>query len=1800
MKITKRILTAVLSLVLLASCFALAISASGETAVEDNSYLDVLEYYETTCYVNEDFSSWATKDDFVLSSETTVATGAGFSGTVTDGVAALKASGFTANGLAIYFDVVPDEIASFGFNVRMQINNNKCYTSLSLHSATRGATNDVATELFKVLPDDAANSVEGKVTLLGTEYDTAVAIDSFFDVQFFFELDGEGNAVCTVTVTPDGAEAETHTANIEAVDAKSIDLRFTKNVSVDYIEMYEGSFARRLSDNEDTIAACINDLVAKYDENDADATLKYLETAYTLVGEYGYDVSKVTDEVLRTATTASISKATTVMANVYIGRLSEGVGKIDTAASYTASKAFYDQLCEYNELIKTIEATLSSDDLATVTAAREKLSAEKARLEDIGAKTVAAIEFTKSFGVVAEKTYKELYDAKASLALTPICPDYTSDTVTAADVAAAEATLNAITDRIAELDAALATFKGYVTAAYNANVGDSETKEAFKARYDAYVLAKANFFEDTSYDECMEPTVANLLATYNAVDTEMKANADAASRLSAKVNAVRYLNYFAKATTLTALKTEIDAANLGYPGVEATVNYYNTLVAALAKVKVNGLLSDLLEYYEAPVYTDLSAAINTNQFGINVVSDSAEKNVTVTLNGEVVLLAIEGNKVIFNGNEVYVAAANDVKVSLYYTTLSNVGKAFIYVTSGDTTEVFEATLEGFTCSNFAVSSANATVEAYNGSFIRELGNTDVVVAQYVNVIVDNYVAAPTAANRKAYIYPIYDIIVEKEYTTENITDATLKAKTDANVIVVMQVMGDDNAQQLVNGVGKINSANEYNVRLDYVNSLKAIDAIVAMIETDYAGKVTLSVSAEDIASARARIKAESDALENISKFATEVVNTALGFGDVSTATYKALREAKEYFEKNTFDVTFYDATISATDVNNAIAKIKAINDEYARVNAIAEKFVTNVILADNTNVGDNETVESFKARYNAFVTATENYFTDTTYNEYIEAVAGKATTIEALIEIYGLVKDEMELENVLADLFIQAVIVASHYNFFEKCGIVDDLAALAEGVNVGYPGVSEAMAIYESIKASVEAKDIAALADEFSKLYDGAYYIKEDFNWTTSTATSDFVFDNPTDAAVISKASGFKYTGDGSAIAVTASGFLASGPSCYFDVTPEVAGSFGVNMRVNITKANCVASITSHTVSRTNTTTNKSVTLFQLTPSKSELIFCGDTYETSAVINQFVTVSLFYELTASGGANVSLTLTFEDGTTEVYAKSLSAGAYKALDIKLTKNNTIDYLEVYEGTFIRSLTGSDPLAAKYINDIVAAYNADPTVNYLEGICNAVRKYGFDINNITDDTLKDTTAASLKTAFEVVVNSNADKIVAGSAAINTGAAYNDRLNYYTEHKALEALITYVSDVYGSSITIKAGADNVAAALDKFEAEKVALDKIASDTKTAYDAVVNTPDLYFATYQDLYDTFTILGEHKIDATFYDETYTAEEIANAVKLSETIIAEYNKRTATANAFVENVKLSDNTGIGDDETPESFKARYDAYLIAKANKFTDVTYNAFLDEVTIEELVAIYDSVNTEMNATILYAETFIRMVREAQNSLSYSVKRVTVEEAAEYLENVELGYPGVAEAIALYGTLADDIVAKDKATTDYITAVLDIAKKTTFAEKKAAIAAAEALAAAGSDISVEVVVNNAAGEAVNVTAANIILSNASNEILLAEIRISNFVNAVDAISAASDLTAKREAIFKAASLRAKADATESSVVAAAAKLDKAVSDYNASVAAANSAVEASVEVAVAVASKTVPTKPMNQVVAIIKKFFE
>ena len=609
-------------------------------------------------------------------------------------------------------------------------------------------------------------------------------------------------------------------------------------------------------------------------------------------------------------------------------------------------------------------------------------------------------------------------------------------------------------------------------------------------------------------------------------------------------------------------------------------------------------------------------------------------------------------------------------------------------------------------------------------------------------------------------------------------------------------------------------------------------------------------------------------------------------------------------------------------------------------------------------------------------------------------------------------------------------------------------------------------------------------------------------------------------------------------------------------------------------------------------------TLFNLKADTEYTLFANDYYDVMIFVTMVSDTETSITVNVSDRADTPKAKTYTTTVSNFNFDSLSVVHNASGDTRAVK---LDYVEAYEGSFSHRINDFEATVGEYINALYDSHYNNPYSDFEEDILKVAGKLVVDYGYTTTD--KD-----VLDSIEYLVENLADRYALAyvdlASELTENSTYNERLELLADSQVLYKVIEYVTTTYDSTedtvlYNYILFAEDIAAAKEKFDKEAVDL-PILKENTISFVNIVKDKEVYSMNFVDLKEIYDKISQITTCPSFHDEEYSEKEVASAHLIGRMVIEEFERLDANAEKFVKAINILK------DPYNNAFGKRYLAYVDATENYFTDESYDAFLEDVTISELLRQYAIFAPGMAATSEYAEEFLMKLRSASETDNFTVKVKSLDaiDEAKYIDNVEKGYPGVAEAIKSYDDMREYISGKIVSCREFIKAVQAIEGTTTLAEKKTAVAAALALADEGRDNTVVELVDgsyvNVSYNGWKVTDAAVKLAEADSAIKTLENKAQNFVNAVDAIASAKTTLDRRAAINYAVSLKTLADATLENVKQAAAKLEQAISSFNADVTSANSFQNATGEFSVAVSSLAKGDVDSAKVVAIIKKFYD
>lgn len=773
MKSTKRFLVLLLAFALAASCFAVFALAS--EAEEEYNYLDMLEYYETGHYVNEHFNTEGLSQDTVFadSSKEFALPEAGVAFTHN----AEAGTGVFGGGLsATVLTVTPESVGNFGLNMKAKNISGGRGSSIRLQLVNDLGKYDYidvfavynnTLEYATVKADPDTGKLKGAVE---TVTDTAFADDTdgngaFFTVEFFYDKLSGNKASFTVN----GVD---YALDLGSYSYKQVRLIFT-SCEFDYLEMYSGSFQRRLVDFENDVA---EHLVRLYDlywfEEDEDNIAKYIEAGAKVLGLYGLDLTKVDKDVLHIDTEAfsqytpdrymdDINTFTGIAlkeyGNLAAERFVTDTDKLAGITDYGEKLALYTELYNFEKIITTIETVYSekvtlNTEASLIEEKRALLAEAYEWLETEKANTVHSFETVKTSPDPFSATYKELYDFYQLYKDYPICETYFDETHSASDVKAAYLRAETLKSEFLRLDSMAKIFAENVPVA-------ADTDLTFGERYVAFEKAKNNVFTDSTYDEFLtDTTVALLNEAYNSIKDYFTVPAETADKFLAKMNEAKAtMSYSVMESALDEAEPYLSIVEPTYPGVAEAKTLYTELRQKIsdAKTAAEDYIKAVLAVRAATTVADKKAAIaiakEKGVLGNDVSLDVSvvEGEETYTVLSANVILSDEESKIVLeetkNANFIKAVEAIETK-----TTLAEKRAAIFKAI-----ELQETADKKINEVSNAIADLSAAIDAFNAE-VNAANNESDECTEAAATVVEKTVLTKTAADIVAIIKKLFD------------------------------------------------------------------------------------------------------------------------------------------------------------------------------------------------------------------------------------------------------------------------------------------------------------------------------------------------------------------------------------------------------------------------------------------------------------------------------------------------------------------------------------------------------------------------------------------------------------------------------------------------------------------------------------------------------------------------------------------------------------------------------------------------------------------------------------------------------------------------------------------------------------------------------------------------------------------------------------------------------------------------------------------------------------------------------------
>ncbi len=577
--------------------------------------------------------------------------------------------------------------------------------------------------------------------------------------------------------------------------------------------------------------------------------------------------------------------------------------------------------------------------------------------------------------------------------------------------------------------------------------------------------------------------------------------------------------------------------------------------------------------------------------------------------------------------------------------------------------------------------------------------------------------------------------------------------------------------------------------------------------------------------------------------------------------------------------------------------------------------------------------------------------------------------------------------------------------------------------------------------------------------------------------------------------------------------------------------------------------------------------VFNSVPLSDFKVECGKWYTVNLIINSSKGVYSFSVIPAEGAAYSSPAISLGDAE--------SVNELNARFVNLPENEgskmSFDDVAIYGGSYLR---GNKDLATATGEALVNLSALAATDIDVETKIRIAKVYEV----ITSSPAYVPTAITGKTVEEIkalyeaakayISTANEDAFVYSVSLINETRSYSRRL---AQLKDIE--------YYMSRLTVAQQELHIDEVI-KYQAEVRKLDELRRDS-LEYITAIDGYDPENRTYSYILTSYDYISELKGRNGSYPGVYER-------------LDKFTELETKRNEIVYNVTTFQ-TSVAAMKSPESdFITKYNSYLEAQ-KVFNGGAIHGDLDVATVIGLtsdIASYITIEAEISSVVTECEAFITAVKSAQLSTYYVTIKKELALAELYVDadktayTVEVDYPGVKEASDSIASIKERIAAMETAASAYIAAVNEISTKTTFDEKKAAVANAYTLKVSGDVIGID-----------GVNEANVALANIDATLDVLEGNSKTLLASVAALADTSlTLAERREQIIIANNAKDSAEPTYVGVAEAKVSLEAYVAAYNEQVAALNSAFGAVIESSNEYASANVNQVKFYKIVEIIK----
>lgn len=619
MKKLKKALLALLAISVMLCGFGIFAFAADDA---EKAASDILEFYETKVYVNETYDGITEYGDAYADADEAFSAGS-FDEAVIDG-GVLRSKNLQVSHSSVMFDgSVP---AGFGLNTAIRFNDSQVIGgfSIALRNAAFGDVN--ASKPLRLFVKDAngfkiASGTEVVEYDDDIENDLLVPVDNIddnvmYDVMVYCTV-RSGVVSGSVLVTAGGATVASGEFSVSGYSPLGITATYApagsgyNQIETDYLEIYEGSFARRLNGNEDATGALIKKISESNDK-------QILSVAKKVIFDYGYATD---DADVQDAIDLIVSK----LADDFATEFKNAVNDFNSDDTYPNRYAdlknaeFYYTLIfsirdNYPETWEQINVNgLLADKIEAFVIEKEALATIEAKAQTF----VAAVEADSLVSIDAA-TYAALKNAVQTFEANAFDTTYSSVDYPASRISAALAKAALVETAYESRVERAGVFAEKVKAAYNLLKADIDgentiSKADFAAGYAAYIVAYAN---ESAVDSTYEPdselwsSVDDLLDTYAECKEYVSAIDAAFLEFYTALNDADESDSFTVKIAREAIarphKEKFESLYIAYPGAEDAIERYEALVELIAaqEIKAKEYIDAVLEIFGATNLTE--------------------------------------------------------------------------------------------------------------------------------------------------------------------------------------------------------------------------------------------------------------------------------------------------------------------------------------------------------------------------------------------------------------------------------------------------------------------------------------------------------------------------------------------------------------------------------------------------------------------------------------------------------------------------------------------------------------------------------------------------------------------------------------------------------------------------------------------------------------------------------------------------------------------------------------------------------------------------------------------------------------------------------------------------------------------------------------------------------------------------------------------------------------------------------------------------------------------------------------------